>query len=553
MRKDPGGRVSVCLIYPNSYSLGMANLGFQTAHHLFNSIDDCVCERAFLPDEGDMREYLRTDTRLFSLESQRPLNSFDIIAFSLPFEEDYVNIPKLLGLAGIPLSSHERGEGLPLVLAGGVAAGLNPEPLAGIVELFIVGEGEGAIGEFFSLYRGIKSSGQTIAKNEALKALDGLKCVYVPSFYEFVYDGPKIKEVKAKAGAKNKVTASKNLDLERFPVPRSFIRTPYSEFRGAHLAEVERGCPRGCRFCAAGFLYLPPRWREPGKAREALAPAFHDGGKAGVVGAAVSEYPWIRDILKDGVESGSTTTLSSLRLDTLDSGFLRLLKDAGLRTITVAPEAGTERLRLVVNKSLTDEDVLDAAGLIAEAGFTRLKLYFMLGLPTETDEDAEAIARLCLRINSVAKKAALTLSINQFIPKPCTPFQWEALADAQTVDKRLAVIKKGLSGKGRITVDSMTPVSALFQAYLSRADRRASAFISEAAEKGVRKAVRENAQFLSASVYRERSRDEPLPWDMIDHGVKKQYLWKERQKGLRAEPTEPCRVGSCFRCGVCVR
>lgn len=531
----------------------MANLGFQTAYHLFNSIDDCACERAFLPDEGDIKEYLRTDTCLFSLESQRPLKNFDMLAFSLPFEEDYINIPKLLALAGIPVLSHERADGMPLVLAGGVAPSLNPEPLTGIVDLFIIGEGEGAIEEFFSLYRDMKSSKHLTAKNEMLKALDSLPFVYIPFFYEFIYDGPAIKEIKVKNGAKKKVIASKNLDLERFPVPQSFIKTPYSEFKGAHLAEIERGCPRGCRFCAAGFLYLPPRWREPGKVREALSPALREGGKAGIVGAAVSEYPWIKPLLKHGIESGSTMTLSSLRLDMLDGPFLRLLKDAGYRTVTVAPEAGSERLRLVVNKTLKDEDIFDAVRLIGDAGFTKLKLYFMLGLPTETDEDAEAIAWLCLRLKAIMKKGTLTLSINQFIPKPCTPFQWQRLADAEIVSKRLAIIKTELSGKGRLTVDAMTPLSAVFQAYLSRADRRASAFIAEAAVKGVRKAVRENTEFLSASVYRERAKNEPLPWDMIDHGVKKQYLWKEYQKGLKAEPTEPCHVGTCFRCGVCVR
>lgn len=531
----------------------MANLGFQTAYHLFNSIDDCACERTFLPDEGDIKEYLRTDTCLFSLESQRPLKNFDILAFSLPFEEDYINIPKLLALAGIPVFSHERADGMPLVLAGGVAPSLNPEPLTGIVDLFIIGEGEGAIEEFFSLYRDIKSRKHLTAKNEMLKALDSLPFVYIPSFYEFTYDGPAIKEIKVKNGAKKKVIASKNLDLERFPVPQSFIKTPYSEFKGAHLAEIQRGCPRGCRFCAAGFLYLPPRWREPGKVTEALSPALREGGKAGIVGAAVSEYPWIKPLLKHGIESGSTMTLSSLRLDMLDGPFLRLLKDAGYRTVTVAPEAGSERLRLVVNKTLKDEDILDAVRLIGDAGFTKLKLYFMLGLPTEIDEDAEAIAWLCLRLKAIMKKGALTLSINQFIPKPCTPFQWQRLADAEIVSKRLTIIKTELSGKGRLTVDAMTPLSAVFQAYLSRADRRASAFIADAAVKGVRKAVRENTEFLSASVYRERTKDEPLPWDMIDHGVKKQYLWKEYQKGLKAEPTEPCHVGTCFRCGVCVR
>ncbi len=546
--KDPGGRTKVCLVYPNTYSLGMTNLGFQTVYHLFNSLERVVCERAFLPSKEDLEEHARTDTRLFSYESQTPLKDFDIVAFSIPFEEDYVNVPRILGLSGVPVYSGQRGS-RPLVVGGGVALSLNPEPVADFFDLFLLGEGEGSLSPFMDLFE--KALRDGLDKKDSLRLFDSLGWAYVPSLYEFVYDNGRIKEVKRAKGAKEKVVAAKNFDLSGYEIPENFIQTPESEFRDTSLMELERGCPRGCRFCAAGFLYLPPRWREIDKVKEAVKKGVASTGKVGLIGTAVSEYPGIKEVLSYGAGLKGVMTLSSLRLDKLDAEFLGLLKEGGYRTITLAPEAGTERMREVVNKGITDEEIMESIRLLTEAGFLKLRLYFIVGFPTETDEDADGVVDLTKRIKKVMKRGEITLSVNPFIPKPFTPFQWCAFTDAGVVEKRLLIIRNGLKGERGVIVKEMGAKEAFIQAYIARADRRAGEILVEAGGNGWKKALKKAAPLMTSSVYNEREKDEILPWDIIDHGVKREYLWKEYQKGLAGRLTPPCNLGVCFRCGVC--
>ncbi|MBI5561835.1 MAG: radical SAM protein [Deltaproteobacteria bacterium] len=526
----------------------MTNLGFQAAYNLFNLMPECVCERAFLPDADELEEHARTSTPLFSYESQTPASEFDIVAFSLPFEEDYPNIPRLLNLIGIPVNSSQRPSLSPLVMAGGVAVSLNPLPVAGFFDLFLIGEAEGAIEPFVEAHK----AASRLLRLDALRELDRLKYVFIPSLYDYSYDGATLKGMSPKPGAKARVVASKNLNLDAYPIPRSFIVTPESEFKGAYLAEIERGCPRGCRFCAAGFLYLPPRWRDAVSVKDTIRRGVETTGKAGLVGTAVSEYPWIKETIEAGIEAGGTMTLSSLRLDMLDAGLVGLLKKAGYQTVTLAPEAGSGRLRNVINKCVTDADIMEAARLVAEAGFLKMKLYFLIGLPTETDGDAAAIVELVSAMKGVMKRGGITLSVNPFIPKPAIPFQWAAFEDAKVIEGRLSIIKRGLSRVSGVIIKSMSVKDAFVQAYISRADPRAGAIIAEASEAGWRPTVRKYAGFMEGSVYRGREKDELLPWDVIDHGLKRQYLWKEYQKGLCGKTTPPCDVGACLRCGVCV-
>ena len=548
VRKDRGGRTTVCLVYPNTYSLGMTNLGFQMVYHLFNSLPDVVCERAFLPSKEELEEYSRTDTRLFSYESLTPLNDFDVIAFSIPFEEDYVNVPRILKLSGVEVMTGKREDG-PLVAGGGVALSLNPEPVADFFDLFLVGEGEGSLSPFIELLEKARKDG--LDRKGTLRLLDTLAWAYVPSLYEFEYDGARIKEIRRESGTKTKVTAAKNFDLSDYELPENFVRTPESEFRGTSLMELERGCPRGCRFCAAGFLYLPPRWRDIDKVNEAVEKGINATGKVGLVGTAVSEYPGIKEVIRRGAALNGVMTLSSLRLDRLDAEFLGLLKEGGYKTITLAPEAGSERMRSVVNKGITDDEIMESIRLISEAGFRKLKLYFIVGFPSETDDDAAAIVELTKKIKGVMKSGEIALSVNPFIPKPFTPFQWCAFADAAVVERRLAIVKDGLKGEKGVAVKEMGAKEAFIQAYIARADRRAGKVIADAAESGWKRALRKADQLITASVYSAREKDEILPWDLIDHGVKKDYLWKEYQKGLAERLTPPCDVGACFRCGVC--
>jgi len=546
--KDPGGRVRICLVYPNVYALGMTNLGFQTVCHLFNRLDNCVAERAFLPESASLPEYARSGSPLFSYESQTPVCEFDIIAFSLPFEEDYANLPALFDLIGIPLTSDKRSATGPLLLAGGVAVSLNPSPLASFFDIFLIGEGEGSVERLVDAF--VRGRGH--GKTDMLRVFDEMESVYCPSFYKYEYDGAIVKEMRPLAGAKKKVIAAKNLSLDAFPIPQSFIVTPETEFKGTYLAEIERGCPRGCRFCAAGFLYLPPRWRDARSVKETVTKGIAMTGKAGLVGTAVSEYPWIKETVQAGIDAGGGVTLSSLRLDMLDARFMELLKKGGYRTVTLAPEAGSERMRAVVNKGMTDSEILDTARLVAEAGFMKLKLYFLIGLPIETDADAAAIAGLTAAIRGVFKKGSISLSINPFVPKPVTPFQWHRFEQTAVLQRRFDIIKRGLSKVSGVIMKTMSVKEAAGQAYISRADPRADSFILEMAERGLRSAMRKGGRLVEDSLYRDRPRDELLPWDFIDYGVMRQYLWAEYQKGLALRQTPPCEVGACFRCGVCV-
>ena len=539
-------------MWPGVYSLGMANLGFQTVCRLLNDMENCVCERAFLPSEDDMMEFARTGTELFSYETQTPLHEFDIIAFSVSFEEGYFNIPAILSLANIPAHPAHRGQGrYPLIIAGGAAVSLNPEPLAGICDLFLIGEGEGALTEFIALYERIKKADAPGGGIEALREFDSLPFVYVPSLYEFIYDGARIKEIRPASGAKQKIRASKNLSLDGFIIPQSFVQTPNTEFRDTSLVEIERGCGRGCRFCVAGFLYLPPRNRDAGAVMEAVKSGIRATGKAGLIGAAVSEYPRIKELLELGVMEGAALTLSSLRADMLDAEILSLLKKAGYRTVTLAPEAGSQRMRNVVNKGIDEERIIKAVSLISEAGFDRIKLYFLIGLPLEEDGDAEAIVDLSIRIKAAMKRGSLNLSVNPFIPKPFTPFQWHGFADRSAIERRLAIIKKGIARERGVLMNAMSANEAFIQAYISRADRRASGFIIEASQKGVKRAAKAFVQLMEELVYMDRERGEILPWELIDHGLKKAYLWREYQRGIQEKLTLPCNVGRCFRCGVC--
>ncbi len=556
--KDPGGRVSVLLIYPNQYKAGMSNLGFQTVYALINAMPGALAERAFLPSRDDLKEYESGRTPLFSLESVRPATDFDIIAFSISFEEDFLNIPKLLALASVPLYSKDRVDGQ-VVMAGGAAVSLNPEPVADFFDFFLIGDAEASLAEVIELSGG--GAAGVEARGELFKELSKVRGVYVPSHYLFAFDGPRISGITPLHGAPGSVIALKNTDLTAVSMPATVVHTPDTEFSSTTLMEVERGCGRGCRFCAAGFLYLPPRERPKEDILKALAEVAEGSagsaepvvagkvGKVGLVGAAVSEYTWLKEILREGTDAGLKMTLSSLRADMLDLELLTLMKASGYKTLTIAPEAGSERMRDVINKGITDEEILGAAKLIAEAGFHKLKLYFMLGLPSETDEDAMKTAEITKKIRKVFKKGSIVLSINPFVPKPCTPFQWNRYTDISVLKRRFKAVKKSLGGIKGVEVKGFSAERGFLQSVLSTGDRRLSAVIERASGEGARKHFKERA--FRDFVYRERGEGELLPWELIDHGIRKDYLWKEFVRGLAGKTTPPCDTERCVRCGVC--
>lgn len=555
--KDPGGKIKVALIYPNTYHLGMSNLGFQTVYGLFNRREDVLCERAFLPDNEDREEYLRTGTELFTLESQRRIQDYDIVAFSVSFENDYLNVLDIMCLSRIPLMRDERKDSDPLIVLGGISTFFNPEPLSDFFDIIAIGEAEEMIDEMIDLY---KSEVNKVDREGLLRNMTSINGCYAPVLYEVVYreDGT-IKERVGKEGASEKIKRRYLRNIDRFDT-YSRILTPNTEFSNMFLIEISRGCGRSCRFCLADFIYRPPRQR----GIESILKAAKEGrgltNRIGLVGAAVSDHPSIGDILKSSEIKGLQISVSSLRADSVTTDLIKGLAEGGLKTVSIAPEAGSERLRKVINKGMREEDIFRATELIFLNGILNLKLYFMIGLPTETMEDIKAIVDLTEKIHriqiSIAREKTniglLTISLNCFVPKPFTPFQWVAMEDINRLKEKINFLKKSLKGIKNISLIHDIPKWAAFQAFLSRGDRRVGRALRIIEDRGDwARAAKEVGIDPEFYVYRERQFDEVLPWDFIDTGLRKDYLWEEYEMIKYGIETPRCVPDECTRCGVC--
>jgi radical SAM family uncharacterized protein len=541
VHKDWGGKIAVALVYPNAYAVGMSNLGFQTIYRHLNALPDVVCERVFLPDAADIAELARTRSVPFSLESQRPLTDFHMIGFSVTYEGDYINVLRILELAGIPLRAAERRPHDPLVLMGGVCAFSNPEPIAPFMDFVVVGEGEELVGELIQAYRE-----QYRDRASFLDLLVGLEGVYVPERYEVSYaeDGT-LAGVSARAGAPAVVTKRRLKDVNAFRTIAA-VKTPNAEYGHMALLEVGKGCGRGCRFCLEGQVYRPVRHRSVAALGETIRELAAQGEKRiGLVGACVSDYPWIGELLKVVEANGMELSISSLRADSLTEDLAAALARGGHRTLTIAPEAGTERLRRAIRKAITDEQILAACGLVRKNGIPNLKTYFMIGQPTETDEDVEAIPELAGRMLERLRVldgqghpfGRLTLSVSSFVPKPWTPFQWAPFAGADALSKKLETIKRGVRGFSNVRVLHENPREAALQALLARGDRRVGDFLEQAARAGGewRRALREWDGDLDFHTTRPRALDERLPWDHFEVGVKKAGLVREWERAQAAD------------------
>src|SRR5499426_3744103 len=549
VRKDWGGRVSVALVYPNTYAVGMSNLGFQTVYERLNALPDAVCERVFFPDPEDLDELLRTGAEPFSLESLRALREFDIVGFSVTYEGDYINVLRLLRMAGIPVRTADRGAGDPLVLMGGVCAFSNPEPLAPFMDAVAVGEGEELVGEIVAAYAESRAAGSDGRRARVMGKLASLAGIYIPAAYEVGYasDGTIEAVTPIEASVPAVVTKRRLRDVNRFET-RSLLKTPKAEYGHMALLEVGKGCGRGCRFCLEGQVYRPVRHRSVATLGETVARLAQDPAnrRIGLVGACVSDYPWIGDLLKVVEANGLELSISSLRADSLTDDLVAALARGGHRTLTVAPEAGTERLRRAVRKAISDEQLLTACDLVRQAGIPNLKTYFMIGQPTETADDVEAIADLARRMLERLRVldpqgrpfGRLTLSISSFVPKPWTPFQWAPFDGAESLQVKLETIKRGVRRFSNIRVLHENPREAALQALLARGDRRVGDFLEAAArlDGDWRRALREWDGDPSFYTTRERPVDERLPWDHFDVGVKKAGLVREWERAQAESP-----------------
>jgi radical SAM superfamily enzyme YgiQ (UPF0313 family) len=520
--KDPGGRISIALVYPNTYHVGMSNLGFQGIYGLLNRMKDVVCERAFLPDEKDIEEYARTGTELFSFESGRPLSRFDIMAFSVSFENDYPNIVRILELSKIPPRTSDRNIHHPLTLMGGVCAFFNPEPVADFFDICFIGEAEEMLPEFLGVYKASSSRAEILRKSVTIEG------IYVPEFYGISYDaGGNISGRHASEGAPETVKRRYVKDISASGLSTSIV-TPGTEFSGMFLVEAMRGCPWNCRFCAAGKIYNPPRSKGLDKIKEEISEARTKTTRIGLVGPSLSDYPNVMDILKI---PGVDFSITSLRASEKSAELASLMK--GHKSISIAPEAGTARLRKVINKMISEEDILRTSELLFDKDIQTLRLYFMVGLPTETSEDIEGIIELVKKVRGISARGHITLSISTFVPKPFTPFQWHPMERLTEVKDRLKAIKKGLLTVKGVRIFHDVPKYAYMQGLFSVGDRRMSGVLEEMpSTDDWMKAADKAGIDKDFYIFRRKEFGETLPWDFIDIGTGKDRLWAEYRKAL---------------------
>ena len=529
-----GGRSKFALVYPNHYHVGMSNLGIHIIYEMLNSRSDTSCERVFLPEPKTLAQIERSKAPILSMETQMPLFKFPLIGFAVSFEPDYFNVLKILELGKIKLKSEERGELDPIVIAGGPCATFNPEPLSMFIDAFVIGEAEMILPNLFDVFYRAKENNLT--RLETLKELSFVEGLYVPMF-------------------KKSVKRQWLKDLDSHPA-HTVIVTDDTEFN-MYLIETARGCGRHCRFCMAGYCFRRPRNRSIEILKQEIIEAKKYNKKIGLMGAAISDYPQINELCKIIREAELPMSVASFRADSVTAELVESLVASGLKTLTIAPEAGSAKMRAVINKSIEEEHIFKTVELGIAAGVKNFRLYFMIGLPFEELTDVEAIVDLANRLKDFMEEnnatGKLTLSINPFIPKPFTPFQWAQMADKKYIDEALKIIRNGLKRKN-IEIIAESPRESFVQAVLARGDHQLGEVLLTAHNNGGLKTFRQAMKSHNINsdiyLYRQREKDEIFPWDFLDMGFSKDYLYHEYENARLLKKTKPC-FDSCKRCGVC--
>lgn len=568
-------RTKMVFAFPDVYEVGMSHLGMHILYKVVNDRPDALMERVFAP-WVDMEERLRqAGMPLFSLESRRPLGDFDLIGFTLQYEMSFTNILNMLDLAGIPLRSEQRGKDMPLVMAGG-PCGFNPEPLAPFIDFFVLGEGEEIIDRILDTYSEKREQGSS--KRDILAALAGLKGIYVPAFYKFVYnsDGT-VESVEHDSLAPRVIKKQAVANINKVPFPTRPI-VPHTEVvHDRMMLEVMRGCTRGCRFCQAGTIYRPVREKEPetllAQAEELVRST--GWGEISLTSLSSSDYSAIRDVINKLADRYGpekiNVSLPSLRADAFSVELAKEVQRVRRSSLTFAPEAGTQRLRDVINKGVTEEDLMEAVTAAFKAGWSSVKLYFMIGLPAETDEDLEGIARLARKVLKTGKalsraggRLRVTVSASSFVPKSHTPFQWEPQNTLEELRRKQKFLKERLRGKG-LVFNWHEGETSLLEADFARGNRRLAPVLERAWALGCRfdgwsecfdfrkweQAYKDNGLKPGEYAYRRYRYEDILPWEHLDAGVSKKYLIREHKKAVQGIPTIDCREGKCPGCGIC--
>ena len=518
----------VALVYANTYHVGMSNLGFLQIYRLLNAMEGVVCERAFIPQSP--AKGVRT------IETNSPLGHFDLVAFSCPYETDYPGILWILEESGIPFRSGDRSENHPLVLVGGICPSYNPEPLAGFVDAAIFGEGEEVLLEIMEVL--IDGKGQK--REIILSDLAEIEGVYIPAGYEPIPgENSELRAFRPLQGFRERVKKRSVKDLEQNR-SLSWIMTEDTEFGKLFLIEIGRSCGWGCRFCAADFTFRPLRNRSRASLREDIRIGLKYRKQVGLVSTMVSNHPELTGICHDIVEMGGRVSPASLRIDALDDELLDVLVSSGERSITLAPEAGTERMRAAVRKEISDDLIYHQVERVFRRGILNLKLYFLIGLPGEDDKDVAAIAHMVKQIKQIMLKVGrdkkrlgtLTLSVNPFIPKPHTPMQWEGMAPLREIKRRLKFLGGLLRAEPNVRLNHEVPKWSYVQTLLSRGDRRVGDLLElvNRLQGDWQAALREFPLNSDFYVTRKWKYDEPLPWDIVDQNLPKDFMVRESQR-----------------------